>query len=63
MINSLYKVTGHVSPNDEKAFVLIIENDDLKMLKDSFKNHKSIRDNVEFLVSKNFFGRNGNISQ
>lgn len=49
MINSLCKVTGHVSPNDENAFVLRIENDDLKILKDSFKNHKGIRDNVEFL--------------
>lgn len=54
MINSLCKVTGHVSPNDEKAFVLRIENTDLKILKDSFKNHKVIRDNVEFLETKNF---------
>ncbi len=54
MINSLCKVTGHVSPNDENAFVLRIENDDLKILKDSFKNNKCIRDNVEFLETKKF---------
>lgn len=54
MINPLCKVTGHISPNDENAFVLRIENNDLKILKDSFKNHKGIRDDVEFLETKNF---------
>lgn len=54
MINPLCKVTGHISPNDENAFVLRIENNDLKILKDSFKNHKVIRDDVEFLETKNF---------
>lgn len=49
MINSLCKVIRHVSPNDENAFVLRIENNDLKILKDSFKYHKAIRDNVDFL--------------
>ena len=54
MINPICKVTGHISPNDENAFVLRIENNDLKILKDSFKNHKYIRDNVEYLETKNF---------
>lgn len=49
MINSLCKVIRHVSPNDENAFVLRIENNDLKILKDSLKHHKAIRDNVDFL--------------
>lgn len=56
MINSLCKVIIHVSPNDENAFVLRIENNDLKILKDSLKYHKAIRDNVDF------FRRNGGIS-
>lgn len=49
MINSLCKVTRYVSPNDENAFVLRVESNDLKVLKDSFKNHKGIRDNIDFL--------------
>lgn len=52
MGNSLYKKTGHLSPNDENSFVIRIENDNLKMLNKSFKKHKDMRNYIELLNTK-----------
>ena len=50
----LYKVNGHLSPNDEKSFVLRIETDNLKLLKDSINKYRDVRNNIEILETKYF---------
>jgi hypothetical protein len=50
----LYNVTGFISPNDENSFGLRIETDNLKLIKDSIKKYRIMRNNVELLETKYF---------
>lgn len=52
MGNPLYKITGHLSPNDENSFILRIETDNLKLIKDSIQKYKDIRDNIDLIETK-----------
>lgn len=50
----LYKVTGHLSPNDENSFVLRIETDNLKLVKESINKYRDVRNNIDILETKYF---------
>lgn len=50
----IYNVNGQLSPNDENAFVLRIETNNLNIIKDSIKRYRTIRNNVELLETKYF---------
>lgn len=50
----LYNVTGFISPNDENSFSLRIETDNLKLIKNSIKKYRIMRNNVVFLETKYF---------
>lgn len=50
----LYKITGRLNPKDTKTFVLKIESDSKKLIKESIEKYRTIRDNVEMLELKYF---------